>query len=84
MELISDNIFKRISSYNLFLLKFKVNFDKLLKGKQFKAIKAIKIKLVYLFQGNWKTLSNKGNLTSHKLDEKGNQYSKTSICIKKS
>lgn len=43
MEYISDNILKRISSYNLFLLKFKVNFDKLLRDKQFKAIKAIKI-----------------------------------------
>lgn len=84
MELISDNILKSISSYNLFLLKFKVNFDKLLRGEQFKAIKTFKIKLVYPFQGNWKTLSNKGNLSSYKLDEKGNQYPKTFIYIKSS
>lgn len=33
-EFLSDNILKRISSHNLFLLKFKVDFDKSLKGKQ--------------------------------------------------
>lgn len=43
MEFIADNILKRIFFYNLFFLKFKVNSDKLLMGKQFKAIKAIKI-----------------------------------------
>lgn len=34
MGFISDNILKSISSYNLLLLKFKVDFDKLLRGKQ--------------------------------------------------
>lgn len=34
MEFLSDNILKGISSYNRFLLKFKVNFDKLPRGKQ--------------------------------------------------